>query len=131
MANGAHIHCCVLPGSNAIIAVPFPFIGVPSFPSATSGTYFNTFDLSLAATYNPAFITAEGGTVALAEAAFIFGLENGEAYANIHDTTFPGGEIRGWLEPTPLPAALPLFATGLGAMGLLGWRRKRKAQAVT
>jgi hypothetical protein len=29
---------------------------------------------------------------------------------------------------TPLPAALPLFATGLGAMGLLGWRRKRKAQ---
>jgi hypothetical protein len=30
---------------------------------------------------------------------------------------------------TPLPAALPLFATGLGAMGLLGWRRKRKALA--
>jgi hypothetical protein len=28
---------------------------------------------------------------------------------------------------TPLPAALPLFATGLGVMGLLGWRRKRKA----
>jgi hypothetical protein len=27
---------------------------------------------------------------------------------------------------TPLPAALPLFATGLGVMGLLGWRRKRK-----
>jgi len=27
---------------------------------------------------------------------------------------------------TPLPAALPLFATSLGAMGLLGWRRKRK-----
>jgi hypothetical protein len=30
--------------------------------------------------------------------------------------------------PTPLPAALPLFATGLGALGLLGWRRKRKAR---
>ena len=30
---------------------------------------------------------------------------------------------------SPLPAALPLFATGLGALGLLGWRRKRKAQA--
>jgi hypothetical protein len=26
----------------------------------------------------------------------------------------------------PLPAAFPLFATGLGALGLLGWRRKRK-----
>jgi hypothetical protein len=30
---------------------------------------------------------------------------------------------------TPLPAALPLFAGGLGALGLLGWRRKRKAVA--
>ena len=30
---------------------------------------------------------------------------------------------------TPLPAALPLFAAGLGAMGLLGWRRKRKNAA--
>jgi uncharacterized protein (TIGR03118 family) len=28
----------------------------------------------------------------------------------------------------PLPSALPLFATGLGALGLLGWRRKRKQQ---
>ena len=33
--------------------------------------------------------------------------------------------------PTPLPAALPLFATGLGALGLFGWRRKRKAAAIT
>ncbi len=29
----------------------------------------------------------------------------------------------------PLPAALPLFATGLGALGLLGWRRKKKLAA--
>jgi choice-of-anchor A domain-containing protein len=33
-------------------------------------------------------------------------------------------------ETTPLPAALPLFATGFGGLGLLGWRRKRKARAV-
>ena len=31
---------------------------------------------------------------------------------------------------TPLPAALPLFATGLGSLGLLGWRRKRKVAAL-
>jgi hypothetical protein len=29
----------------------------------------------------------------------------------------------------PLPAALPLFASGIGGLGLLGWRRKRKACA--
>jgi hypothetical protein len=31
---------------------------------------------------------------------------------------------------TPLPAALPLFASGLGALGLLGWRKKRKASTL-
>ena len=30
---------------------------------------------------------------------------------------------------TPLPLTLPLFTTGLGALGLLGWRRKRKSGA--
>ena len=33
------------------------------------------------------------------------------------------------LSQTPLPAALPLFAGGLGALGLLGWRRMKKAAA--
>jgi len=32
---------------------------------------------------------------------------------------------------TPLPTALPLFASGLGALGLFGWRRRRKPQAVS
>jgi hypothetical protein len=32
---------------------------------------------------------------------------------------------------TPVPAALPLFATGLGMVGLLGWRRKRKIAPIT
>ena len=31
---------------------------------------------------------------------------------------------------TPLPAALPLFATGLGALGLIGWRRNKKVHAL-
>ncbi len=33
------------------------------------------------------------------------------------------------VQPVPLPAAFPLFAGGLGLMGLLGWRRKRMAAA--
>lgn len=31
--------------------------------------------------------------------------------------------------PTPLPATLPLLVTGLAALGILGWRGKRKAIA--
>lgn len=31
---------------------------------------------------------------------------------------------------TPLPAALPLFASGIGGLGLLGWRRRKKARAL-
>jgi hypothetical protein len=30
---------------------------------------------------------------------------------------------------TPLPAALPLFASGAGVIGLFGWRRKKKKAA--
>ena len=31
---------------------------------------------------------------------------------------------------TPIPAAFPLFASGLGFLGLFGWRRKRKKAAL-
>jgi len=36
-----------------------------------------------------------------------------------------------WPPPSviPLPAALPLYGTGLAIMGLIGWRRRRKALA--
>ena len=33
------------------------------------------------------------------------------------------------ISPVPVPAALPLFGTGLAIMGFVGWRRKRKASA--
>src|SRR5262245_33906399 len=100
-ASGAHIHCCAPPGVAVTIAIPFP---IPPFPAATSGVFDQTFDLSVAVTYLPAFITANGGTVASAEAAFITGLEASLAYVNIHNTMFPGGEIRGQLNPVPEPA---------------------------
>ena len=49
--------------------------------------------------------------------------------ANCVQTADYGSWTKVQVNPTPLPAALPLFATGLGALGLLGWRRKRKHAA--
>jgi CHRD domain len=126
--TAAHIHCCAPLGTNAGVATTLPaFAGFPV--GVTSGTFNATFSLTDPTFYNPTFVTLEGGTVAGAEAALIAGIEDGQSYFNIHTTMNPGGEIRGQLEPTPLPAALPLFATGLGALALLGLRRKRKATA--
>jgi CHRD domain len=125
----AHIHCCAPLGTNVGVATMLPaFTGFPL--GVTSGVYApRTFDLTQASFYNPAFITSKGGLVANAEAALIAGLLGGETYFNIHTTLVPSGEIRGQLSLVPLPGALPLFATGLGALGLLGWRRKKKLAA--
>jgi hypothetical protein len=95
----------------------------------TSASFIDTFDMTSSANFNSTFITNHGGTTASAFAALVAGLSADEAYLNIPTSDFPAGEIRGFLTATPLPAALPLFATGLGGLGLLRWRRKRKAQA--
>ena len=125
LTSMAHIHCCVVPPGNVGVATQTPsFIGFPLGVSA--GSFSNSFDTTFTSTYNAPFITANGG-VAGAEAALFAGLLAGRAYFNIHTTTSPGGEIRGFLNPVPIPAALPLFASGLGLMGLMAWRRKRKA----
>jgi hypothetical protein len=121
----AHIHCCAPLGTNAGVATTLPaFAGFPL--GVINGTFSATFDLTQASFYNPAFVTLQG-SLAQAEATLIAGIENGQTYFNIHTINFGGGEIRGQLSAVPLPAALPLFASGLGALGLLGWRRKRKA----
>src|SRR5215208_15775 len=121
----SHIHCCAGPGANAMVATTVPTF--PGFPlGVTTGTYLMTFDLTVASTYNPAFITAHGGTVAGAQAAFIAGLTSGLTYLNIHTSQFPGGEIRGQLQAVPEPASLLLLTTGIvAAAGTLRKYRKR------
>lgn len=121
--TASHIHCCVAVGGNAGVATITPtFTGFPS--GVTSGTYDHVFDLTSSGTYNPSFITAQG-SLANAESALLAGLAADQAYLNIHTTTFPGGEIRGFLVATPEPATFVLAGAALAGLAFI--KRKRAA----
>ena len=123
--TASHIHCCVAPPGNAGVATTTPTF--PGFPlGVTSGSYNQTFNTLQASTWNPAFITASGGTPAGAEAALAAGLVAGQAYFNIHTTNFPAGEIRGFLAGVSVGAVPTLSEWALAALALLltlaAWR---------
>jgi hypothetical protein len=72
--------------------------------------------------------SADGSGVA----TIVFNDDSNEAYSNEHygiDNVVVDGTLAS-VTSTPLPAALPLVASGLGALGAFGWHRKRKARRV-
>ena len=132
--TASHIHCCTaLPFQtvppNAPVATQVP--NFPGFPLGVTSGFYNsvTFDLTLASSWNPAFITAHGGTTALAEADFAAGLFGNKSYLNVHSSTSPGGEIRGVLVFVPEPLTLSLFGAGLAGVAALRRRRRTENRA--
>ena len=126
--TASHLHSATaLPGTGtATVATTVPnFAGFPL--GVTSGTFDSGFlDMTQASSYNPNFVTANGGTTASAGAALFAGIAGGQAYLNIHTSTFRGGEIRGFLTPAaPEPGSLVLLG-GLGMAGLTGIVARRR-----
>ena len=120
--TASHIHAATavaLTGTAGVATTTPTFSGFPL--GVTSGSYDNTLDLTQASSYNPSYVTGNGGTTAGAEAALLAAFANGEAYLNVHTNLYPGGEIRGFLVPAPEPGTVGLLA---GA-GLIALRRRR------
>ena len=121
--TASHIHCCTAVAGTSTAGVATSTPTFTDFPSGvTSGTYDHTFDMTLATSYNPAFVTAHTD-VATAYSDLLAGIGAGKAYLNIHTQQVPGGEIRGFLQPVPEPETYALMLMGLGAIGWVNRRR--------
>jgi hypothetical protein len=103
-ASHTHAATAVAGVSTAGVATTTPtYAGFPL--GVTAGTYDNTFDMTLASSYNPSYVSAHGGTTTQAELDLAQAIADGKAYLNIHSSVVGSGEIRGFWAPVPVSAS--------------------------
>ena len=121
----AHIHCCTASPLTGTAGVALATGGIlPGFPlGVTSGSYTRVIDLTQTSNYSGSFVTGSGGTAAGAEARLISNLSSGQAYFNIHSSTYGSGEIRAFVAVVPEPATTGMLLAGLAALGVAARRR--------
>jgi hypothetical protein len=128
--TASHIHAATavpFAGTAGVATTTPSLVGFPL--GVTSGTFGSTvLDLTLATSWNPSYVTANGGTTAGAEAAFAAAMAGGNAYWNIHTSTFGGGEIRGFLVAVPEPGTLTLAGMGVIGLAARAWNKRRASK---
>lgn len=123
VTSASHIHgpTAAAGTGNASVMTETPtFSGFPL--GVTSGTFDQTFDMSVAGSYNPAFLSnaQNQGSIPTAFNSLVTALNDNKAYLNIHTSTFGAGEIRGYLQLVPEPTTL----TALAGVVLVARRRR-------
>jgi len=136
--------------TNPTIKFSLPTSPTPDLSVDGEGFRINSVPISAnsapAGTDDFSFLSADSGG-GLADGRFfgIFGISTGSqlysgpessptfiigVYTGTYDIGIdPNATITVSATATPLPAALPMFAGGFGALGLLAWRRRSKGSA--
>ena len=124
--TASHIHAATanpFAGTAGVATTTPSFAGFPL--GVSSSSFSNTLDLTVASSFNAAYVTANGGTLTSAEAALAAAMAGGRAYWNIHSSTFGGGEIRGFLSVVPEPSSTALAGVGVVGLALRAWHKRR------
>ncbi|HEX4229532.1 MAG TPA: CHRD domain-containing protein [Bryobacteraceae bacterium] len=108
-ATAAHIHF-------GAVGVDGPII-VPFFTTPLPGTD------TISGTLTNADVTGADGITTIAEVATA--IMDGNAYANVHTTAYPAGELRGQLAIAPEPGTAGLLIASLAGVFLAARRHRR------
>jgi hypothetical protein len=118
--TNAHIHAPASPGANA--GVRWGFIGMPFNDTVISNVVVTPFATGVGGRVTGVWDQLEGNSTTLT--AQLPSILAGLSYINFHTVAFGGGEIRGQILPTPVPASWAIW--GLGAVGVGFMVRRRK-----